>query len=140
MIAESTPVESSPFKSDIQSGTAPLSVQFTDQSTGTPPLTYAWDFNNDGITDNTTQSPTYTYTTAGNYTVNLTVSNVVGSDSELKVGYINVTAPVDEWSISLKGKTTEQLTRVNFTSLADGNRLTYTDASGTWSAGCVVDV
>ena len=48
------------------SGTAPLAVQFTDQSTGTGPLTYAWDFNNDGITDNTTQSPSYTYSTAGN--------------------------------------------------------------------------
>ena len=65
-------------------GTAPLTVVFTDKSTGTGPLTYTWDFNNDGITDNTTQSPSYTYGTAGVYTVNLTVTNSVGSDSECK--------------------------------------------------------
>ena len=52
---------------------------FTDHSTGTGPLTYAWDFNNDGITDNTTQSPSYTYSTAGVYSVNLTVANSVGT-------------------------------------------------------------
>ena len=72
------------------SGTAPLAVRFTDHSTGTGPLTYAWDFNNDGITDNTTQSPLYTYTSAGTYTVNLTVTNSAGSDSEVRTGYIAV--------------------------------------------------
>ena len=55
-------------------------------------LTYAWDFDNDGITDNTTQSPLYTYTSAGTYTVNLTVTNSVGADSEVKTGYISVTS------------------------------------------------
>ena len=83
------------FISDIQSGDAPLTVKFTDQSTGTGPLTYAWDFDNNGITDNTTQNPSYTYATSGTYTVNLTVTNSVGSDSEVKIGYISVTsAPV----------------------------------------------
>jgi PKD repeat protein len=81
------------FKSDIQSGTAPLTVNFTDQSTGTAPFTYAWDFNNDGVIDSTLQSPLFTYTVPGTYTVNLTVKNGVGSDSELKTGYIKVNAP-----------------------------------------------
>ena len=78
------------FTADPLSGTAPLTVQFTDASTGTAPFTYAWDFNNDGITDNTTQSPSYTYATAGTYTVNLTVTNGAGSDSELKTDHIIV--------------------------------------------------
>ena len=83
------------FISDIQSGNVPLTVKFTDQSTGTGPLTYAWDFDNNGITDNTIQSPSYTYATSGTYTVNLTVTNSVGSDSEVKIGHISVTsAPV----------------------------------------------
>ena len=56
-----TPVAA--FSAVPLSGFAPLEVQFTDQSTGTGPLTYTWDFNNDGITDNTTQSPLYTYAT-----------------------------------------------------------------------------
>ncbi len=83
------------FITDTQSGITPLTVKFTDQSTGTGPLTYAWDFDNNGVTDNTTQNPSYTYATAGTYTVNLTVTNSVGSDSEVKTGYISVAlAPV----------------------------------------------
>ena len=75
------------------------------------------------------------YTTAGTYTVNLTVTNGVGSDSEVKTGYITVNpVPViDEWTITLNGQVNEQLTRVNFESLGSGNRLTITDSSGTWS-------
>ncbi len=79
------------FTGDIQSGTLPLTVTFTDQSTGTAPLTYAWDFRNDGTTDSTAQNPSFTYTTAGTYTVKLTVTNVAGSDGETKSGYITVT-------------------------------------------------
>jgi PKD repeat protein len=122
------------FSADPTSGTAPLTVKFTDQSTGTAPFTYAWDFNNDGITDNTTQNPAYTYGTAGVYAVNLTVTNSVGSNSIVKTGFITANPlPIDEWTISLKGTVNEPLTRVNFEALAAGNRLTYTDASGTWS-------
>ena len=117
------------------SGFAPLEVQFTDASDGNGLLTYVWDFDNDGITDNTTQSPSYTYSTAGTYTVNLTVTSPGGSDSELKTDYITVNSVpvIDEWSITLNGVGSEQLTRVNFEALADGNRLTYNDGPGTWS-------
>jgi PKD repeat protein/DMSO/TMAO reductase YedYZ molybdopterin-dependent catalytic subunit len=123
------------FSATPLSGNTPLAVQFTDQSTGTGPLTYAWDFNNDGITDNSTQSPSYVYAIAGTYTVNLTVTNGVGSDSEVKTGYISVSLVpvVDEWTITLNGQVNEQLSRVNFESLAAGNRVTIIDASGTWS-------
>ena len=75
------------------SGNAPLAVQFTDQSTGMV-TTYAWDFNNDGITDSTLQNPEYIYSTAGTYTVNLTVTNAGGSDSEAKTDYITVQVPL----------------------------------------------
>jgi len=79
------------FTSNVRNGTVPLTVQFTNQSTGTPPLTSAWDFNNDGVADSSDPSPSYIYTMPGIYTVNLTVSNGAGSDSEKKAGYINVT-------------------------------------------------
>ena len=125
---------SAAFISNTQSGTVPLTVQFTDQSTGTSPLMYAWDFYNDGTVDSTIQNPSHTYSSAGTYTVNLTVTNGAGSDSEVKTSYITVNpVPIDEWTITLNGQVNEQLTRVNFESLATGNRLTYTDASGTWS-------
>ena len=67
-------------------------MKFTDQSTGTAPLSYAWDFTNDGVNDTTTQSPSFTYSAAGTYTVRLTATNSAGSDIEIKTGYITVTA------------------------------------------------
>jgi PKD repeat protein len=79
------------FIPNKRSGTAPLMVRFIDQSTGTEPLTYEWDFDNNGSTDSTVQSPLFTYSSVGTYTVKLTVSNAVGSNSTTKANYITVT-------------------------------------------------
>lgn len=75
------------FTATPTTGTAPLTVQFTDQSTNTP-TSWAWDFGDS--TSSTTQNPSKTYTTAGTYTVTLTATNATGSDSEIKTGYITV--------------------------------------------------
>ena len=87
------------FTANTTSGNAPLAVKFTDTSTGTP-TNWTWDFG-DG-SNSTEQNPTHTYTTEGTYTVKLTVSNSLGSDSEEKTGYITVgsviLAPVAEFS------------------------------------------
>ena len=100
------------FSADTVSGTVPLTVQFTDASTGTSTLSYAWDFTNDGTVDSTIQNPAYTYTTAGTYTVNLTVTNVQGTDSEIKTGYIVVNSPVSpEYSLLLTGDHSVTLTK-----------------------------
>jgi len=80
------------FTANVTSGTTPLDVQFTDASTGNV-SSYSWDFDNDGTVDSTEQNPVYTYAAAGNYTVNLTVSNAGGSDSKVKTGYIEVLSP-----------------------------------------------
>ena len=77
------------FSADVTSGEAPLSVQFTDLSTGSP-TAWAWDFENDGVVDSTEQNPAYTYATEGTYTVNLTVTNAAGSGFEVKTDYITV--------------------------------------------------
>ena len=74
------------FSANITSGYAPLSVQFNDGSENA--TGWAWNFG-DGATS-TQQNPTYTYLFAGNYTVNLTVSNSYGTDSKLAT--INVSA------------------------------------------------
>jgi PKD repeat protein len=87
---ESGPVAG--FSVNVTSGTAPLAVQFTDQSTGQV-TSWAWDFENDGIIDSTEQDPTWIYNSAGTYTVNLTVTNAAGSDSEVKTDFITVTPP-----------------------------------------------
>jgi PKD repeat protein len=70
-------------------GQPPLTVNFTDLSTGSP-TTWAWDFG-DGVGTSTAQNPSYTYNNVGTYTVSLTVTNAYGSDSEVKTGYISVT-------------------------------------------------
>jgi PKD repeat protein len=77
------------FSATPTSGTAPLEVQFTDESEGDVD-DWEWDFNDDGTIDSTNQNPTYTYTSAGNYTVSLEVSGPDGSDTERKVDYITV--------------------------------------------------
>ena len=41
--------------------------------------------------DSTARNPVYTYTSYGNYTVSLNISNRIGSDSETKSNYITVT-------------------------------------------------
>ena len=71
------------------SGNAPLTVQFTDQSTGNP-TQWAWDFNNDGTTDSTLQNPFYIYSTPGTYSVKLTATTAGGSATIIKTGYITV--------------------------------------------------
>ena len=121
------------FSGTPTSGTAPLTVQFTDESAGLV-TSRSWDFNNDGTIDSTAQNPAFVYDTDGIYTVNLTVAGPGGADSSIRENYITVSpAPVDEWSLILTGRSTEPVPRTGFASLADPNRLTYTDASGTWS-------
>jgi PKD repeat protein len=79
------------FSASPTSGDAPLTVQFTDASTGGP-TSWQWDFQNNGTVDSTEQSPSFVYTSPGAYSVKLTVSNGSGSDSLTKVGYITVSA------------------------------------------------
>jgi PGF-pre-PGF domain-containing protein len=68
------------FMSNVDPEDSPLSVSFTDISTGSP-NTWYWDFG-DGITSGE-QNPTHTFSFAGNYTICLTVSNADGIDSTL---------------------------------------------------------
>lgn len=52
----------------------PLNVSFTDGSTSTLPLTYLWDFGN-GNTSTSSNPPIQSYTTNGNFTTNLTITD-----------------------------------------------------------------
>jgi parallel beta-helix repeat protein/predicted outer membrane repeat protein len=108
------------FSATPTSGTAPLTVQFTDTSTNSP-TSWEWDFDNDGTTDSTVQNPSYIYTTSGTYTVKLTAINSGGSDDEIKVGYIttvNPPAPVADFT-GAPTSGTVPLT-VNFTDTSTG--------------------
>ncbi len=89
--AEVSPVAD--FTASPLSGDSPLTVKFTDQSTGNV-TGWAWDFNNNGTIDSTERNPSWTYNKAGIYTVKLTVTGPGGSDSEVKTSYITVNKPV----------------------------------------------
>jgi len=80
------------FTGTPRSGNAPLSVDFTDSSTGSA-TSWSWDFDNDGSEDSTEQNPTYVYNAPGSYTVALTVASATDSDTMTKYDYINVTVP-----------------------------------------------
>jgi PKD repeat protein len=82
------------FSADVTAGDAPLTVHFTDASTGLE-RSRQWNFG-DGTSNSTDRNPTHTYTSAGTFTVTLTVSNEGGDGGMRKVSYIavaNVTLP-----------------------------------------------
>jgi|GEM_PF-364288 len=66
------------FTANMTSGSAPLAVAFNDTSTISP-YAWSWDFG-DGTTSDE-RSPVHTYTAGGNYTVTLTATNCIGSNS-----------------------------------------------------------
>lgn len=85
--AVGTPAFVAAFSGTPREGSAPLTVQFTDQSTGTP-TAWAWDFG-DGDAS-TSQHPSHTYQNNGLYTVALTVTGAEGTRTLTKTDYINV--------------------------------------------------
>ena len=85
------------FSGTPLSGTAPHDVMFTDSSTGTSITNRRWDFGDGNISNYATATnPSHRYANAGTYTVNLTVTNAGGFNSQLRSNYISVTlaAPV----------------------------------------------
>ncbi len=64
---------------DVQSGSLPLTVNFSSDGTFDPdgdlPLNYAWDFQTDGVVDSTEENPTFTFTSTGTFNVQLKVDD-----------------------------------------------------------------
>jgi PKD repeat protein len=81
------------FTATPTAGIEQLWVAFDNETVTYGPTTYAWDFTNDGTTDSTVRNPTWTYPVAGTYSVSLTATNSLGTDSVTKTSYISVTAP-----------------------------------------------
>ncbi|MDW5549982.1 PGF-pre-PGF domain-containing protein [Methanosarcina sp.] len=78
-ITVSTKPPLSSFYSNITSGNIPLTIQFTDTSTGSPA---SWNWNFGDGTNSTEQNPMHIYFSAGTYDVTLVVSNANGSTSK----------------------------------------------------------
>jgi PKD repeat protein len=77
------------FSAIPDTGCAPLHVQFNDTSTGSP-ISWEWDFQDDGTIDRYEQNPEWIYNESGIYTVSLTVSDGINTDTEIKTNYITV--------------------------------------------------
>ena len=80
------------FTPSKTSGVFPLTVDFSDRSTGSP-TSWAWNFG-DGNTS-TDQSPTHTYNTSGQFNVSLSISDGTSSDTTTKNNVIWATAVQD---------------------------------------------
>lgn len=79
--------------------TGSLTVQFTDGSLKHG-NSWAWDVDNDGTTDYTTQNPIHTYSSSGLYSVKLTIAS--GSATVTKESFINVmsSAPTSNCTVT----------------------------------------
>ena len=115
------------FTAAPTSGTAPLSVQFTDQSTSSESsiASWNWDFN-DGSTS-TEQNPSYTFNTANTYNVELTVTTEDDeTDSIVKNIYVNDAGTVATPVISPSGSSFSDSVSVSISCSTSGATIRYT--------------
>jgi len=98
------------FSANPLSGEPPLTVTFTDLSTGDP-TSWSWDFGDGGTS--TMESPTHIYQTADIYTVTLTVTNAQGEDTETKSDYVTIssvnTPPTVTITVPTSGETVSDI-------------------------------
>jgi PKD repeat protein len=83
----SPPAPVANFSGTPTSGTAPLTVAFSDSSTGGP-TSWSWTFGDGGTS--AAQNPSHTYNATGTYTVSLTATNGAGSNTLTRTGYVSV--------------------------------------------------
>jgi len=100
------------------------SLTLTDTTSGgTPPYTYAWDFDNDGVADSTDASPTLEPGEEGAHTVSLTVTDALGdSDTETRTDYVNVYPPLDVDFVATSHKGPDEVTVLTFTNVSTGGK------------------
>ncbi|SHM74008.1 Por secretion system C-terminal sorting domain-containing protein [Cyclobacterium lianum] len=102
------------LESDVQSGTVPLLVNFTgSNSNGDGALTYTWDFG-DG-SSSSLADPSHEYTSAGQYTVKLTVSDENGNQSidEMVINVADDTVIHPEFSLFVNSGTNNTVNYLN---------------------------
>jgi PKD repeat protein len=88
------------FSGTPTSGSAPLNVSFTDNSTNSP-TSWLWDFG-DGSTSSE-RDPVHTYKTEGTYTVTLTATGASGGSTVTKTGYVTVSGACEYYPFWIYG-------------------------------------
>ncbi|GAJ08009.1 unnamed protein product, partial [marine sediment metagenome] len=102
------------FSAQPLTGKYPLTVHFTDLSTGDP-ISWLWDFGDRAISRE--QNPAHIYKEAGFYTVSLTATNEAGSDTETKFAYIEA---IERSFIEKRGIEEKQQMKIRHISLKRG--------------------
>ncbi|MCA8949945.1 MAG: PKD domain-containing protein [Planctomycetes bacterium] len=72
---------------------APLTVTFTDESSGNP-TAWEWDFDNDGTVDSRVQNPTHVFATPGTYTVKLVARSALSEGTKIAADVLRAIGPV----------------------------------------------
>ncbi|MET0393180.1 MAG: PKD domain-containing protein, partial [Chitinophagaceae bacterium] len=75
------------FSASVTSGCSPLTVTFTDESTGNP-TNWNWEFSNGTLSS--AQNPVVTFNDPGTYSVKLVVKSATGIDQIERINYITV--------------------------------------------------
>jgi len=90
------------FSGRPTSGSAPLTVRFTDSSTNGP-TSWNWNFGDGSTINATIQHPVHTFVNAGTYTVSLNATNAGGSNTTTRTNYITVIvqAPVSNFTANV---------------------------------------
>ncbi|MCF7920381.1 MAG: FG-GAP-like repeat-containing protein, partial [Candidatus Cloacimonetes bacterium] len=79
------------FTAEPLSGLSPLLVNFTDHSISEEEiLSWEWDFENDGVIDSYEQNPSWNYNEAGEYSVQLSISDGNNTANYIRNNYIFV--------------------------------------------------
>ncbi len=112
------------FTMDTNTGTAPLTVTFTNASTGDN-LTYEWNFG-DGSPVVADANPSHEYAIAGTYAVTVTAANSAGSNTSApQTITVNAAAVAPLASFTTDTATGDAPLTVTFTSTSTGDNLTY---------------
>ncbi|MFM2394959.1 MAG: hypothetical protein RLZZ546_2942, partial [Bacteroidota bacterium] len=115
--AVASPVSS--FTSNINTGCAPMDVQFTSTSQNNP-TSYLWTFQGGSPSTSTVANPLVNYSVAGTYNVTLVTSNSQGSNTLSLDNYVQVgISPTSSFSSSQSGLT------YTFTNSSSTNSTSY---------------
>ena len=111
------------FSTSSTTGIAPLSVTFTDKSTGSP-TTWSWSFGDNSATS-PQQNLVHTFTEAGVYTVTLTASNINGTSSTSTQIVVSPKPVIPVASFSTSSTTGIAPLSVTFTDKSTGSPTTW---------------